>query len=228
MVSVCIATYNGEKFIREQIDSILSQLAEEDEVIVSDDGSSDNTVAILESFKDRRIVIYRNGFKNVVKNFEFALSKARGDIIFLSDQDDIWLPTKVEEVLEVFDKKPDVTLVFSNAFFKSPDENVNGTTFFGQRPPLSLAHNLIRNHFLGCTMAFRNILKDKIFPFPQNLAMHDWWIGLNHIKYGKPFFIDESLVEYRRHENTVTNGQRASIMTGLKWRLNILKNLLKR
>lgn len=228
MVSVCIATYNGEKFIKEQIQSILSQLSEEDEVIVSDDGSSDNTVAFLESFKDPRIVIYRNGFKNVVKNFEFAIRKAKGNIIFLSDQDDIWKEGKVSKILNKFDGHPEISLILTNADFKSDNADIDGKPFFKKNPPLTLAQNLIRNHFLGCTMAFRNINKDKIFPFPQNLAMHDWWIGLNHIKYGKPYFINESLVEYRRHENTVTNGQRASVKTGLKWRLDILENLLKR
>jgi len=89
MISVCIATYNGEKYIKEQLDSIINQLDKNDEIIISDDGSSDNTIKIIESYKDGRIVLYKNSFKNVVLNFEFAIDKSKGDYIFLSDQDDI-------------------------------------------------------------------------------------------------------------------------------------------
>ena len=79
MISVCIATYNGEKYIKEQLDSIINQLDQNDEIIISDDGSSDRTLNIIESYNDNRIVLYKNSFKNVVLNFEFAISKSKGD-----------------------------------------------------------------------------------------------------------------------------------------------------
>ena len=95
MISVCIATYNGEKYLREQLDSILPQLAESDEVIVSDDGSTDGTIDLITSLNDPRIKIVSNsGRKGYVGNFENALKHTTGDYIFLSDQDDIWYPNK--------------------------------------------------------------------------------------------------------------------------------------
>ena len=95
MISVCIATYNGAEYLREQVESILSQLEEEDEIVVSDDSSTDTTIEILQSFGDRRIKIFKNPAKGFVRNFENALRQAQGDFIFLSDQDDVWLPNKV-------------------------------------------------------------------------------------------------------------------------------------
>ena len=100
MISVCIATYNGSKYIKEQIDSILPQLDECDEIIVSDDSSTDNTLSILKSYHDRRIIIFTNQkFNSPIYNFENALKHAKGDIIFLSDQDDIWEFNKVQVMI---------------------------------------------------------------------------------------------------------------------------------
>ena len=98
--SVCIATFNGEKFIKEQLDSILCQLGVDDEIIISDDSSVDQTISIIESYKDKRIKIFVNQkFSSPIYNFENAIMKSRGDFIFLSDQDDIWQSDKVEKML---------------------------------------------------------------------------------------------------------------------------------
>ena len=94
IVSVCMATYNGEKYIREQIDSILPQLSDSDELVISDDGSSDSTIDIIQGYNDRRIRLYHNTRHGVTWNFENALRQSRGDVIFLADQDDVWKPGK--------------------------------------------------------------------------------------------------------------------------------------
>ena len=97
MNSVCIATYNGEKFIEEQIRSILLQLDSHDEIVISDDHSTDKTIQIIKSINDDRIkIIYNKNNKGYTNNFENAISKASGDFIYLSDQDDVWKPTKVK------------------------------------------------------------------------------------------------------------------------------------
>ena len=97
-ISVCIATYNGERYIREQLDSILSQLSLDDEVIISDDGSKDSTIEIISSYLDSRIKVFKNNGKHgYVGNFENALNHSSGDFIFLSDQDDIWELQKIEK-----------------------------------------------------------------------------------------------------------------------------------
>ena len=96
MISVCIATYNGERFIREQIDSILRQLSSDDEIIVSDDGSTDDTISIINSIDDKRIRIIEGPRKHSpTHNFECAMKEAKGYYIFLADQDDVWKPNKV-------------------------------------------------------------------------------------------------------------------------------------
>src|SRR5674476_13034 len=96
MISVCLTTYNGEEYILEQIQSILCQIGNDDEVIISDDGSTDHTLKILNKQEDHRIKIYHNNnSKGIISNIENALTYAKGDIIFLADQDDVWLPNKV-------------------------------------------------------------------------------------------------------------------------------------
>src|SRR3954452_14743734 len=99
-LSVALATYNGERFIAEQLKSIITQLDENSEVIISDNGSTDRTIEIITSFNDKRIVLLHCSQRGLISNFENALNKVSGDIIFLSDQDDIWLGNKVQIVKE--------------------------------------------------------------------------------------------------------------------------------
>ncbi|EGF56173.1 glycosyltransferase, group 2 family protein [Bacteroides fluxus YIT 12057] len=121
MISVCIATYNGEKFIKEQLDSILHQLSDEDEIIISDDSSTDATLDIIKKYLDKRIVIIDNQkFHSPVYNFENAIKQAKGDYIFLADQDDVWLPHKIDSLLPHLVEND---LVLSNA--KVVDASLN-------------------------------------------------------------------------------------------------------
>ena len=103
MISVCMASYNGEKYIKEQIDSILKQLSDEDELVISDDGSTDNTLSVIQSIHDKRIkLIHNQGEHGYSRNFENALKNSKGDYIFLSDQDDVWKDNKVETILPLY------------------------------------------------------------------------------------------------------------------------------
>src|SRR6478736_1009903 len=120
-VSVVMAVYNGEKYIKDQLNSILSQIDDSTEVIISDNGSIDNTLEIIKEFKDPRIKLYQNEeYKGSAFNFEFGLKKASGNIIFLSDQDDVWLENKVTVVKEYL-KRYD--LIITDC--KIVDENLN-------------------------------------------------------------------------------------------------------
>ena len=107
-----MTTFNGEKFIETQLNSILSQLDRDDEVIICDDGSTDKTLSIIASLNDPRINLFHNSFRNVILNFESALEKAKGEYIFLSDQDDIWYENKVSELSQVLES---YDLVYTNA-----------------------------------------------------------------------------------------------------------------
>jgi len=228
-ISVCMATYNGEKFIKEQLDSILPQLSDEDEIIISDDGSTDTTLQILESYKDKRIHLYHSTHKNLIFNFENALQRATGDLIFLCDQDDIWFEDKVEKYKKQLKK---YYLVFSNAaMFWGNDKNDYELFFKDNVKKTGLWNNLYKVNFLGATLAFRKSVLQKALPFPKKIAMHDIWIGLVAETMGQTHFIEEPLIHYRRHENTAsTTGGKSenSLASKLKIRFDLGVALMRR
>jgi len=228
MISVCIATYNGENYIKEQLDSILCQLNLEDEIIISDDGSSDNTLKIIESFDDNRIVLFKNAFRNVAFNFEFLITKASGDYIFLSDQDDIWYHEKVKEYMNCFRLNPNASLVISDIQIIDKKGIPLNKLFYKNKFTSNLLKNICVNNFIGCAMAFKSGIKKIILPFPNNIPMHDWWIGTCCIIYGEINFIDKRLIFYRRHDNNVTKEGGAKFTTKIKWRFNLILNLIFR
>jgi len=124
MISVCMATFNGEKYIKEQINSILIQLDYKDELIISDDGSTDKTMEIIHKFDDKRIKLFENkNMHGYAHNFENALKQATGDYIFFSDQDDVWLPNKVEIMLPHL--KAD-NFVISDAYVTNEELEIKG------------------------------------------------------------------------------------------------------
>lgn len=227
-ISVCMAVYNGEDFIKEQIDSILPQLKDSDELIVSDDGSTDQTLSIINSYADDRISVYPSGRKNIILNFENALKKATGEIIFLSDQDDVWYPNKVSKMVKYLQ---DFDLVFSNASVFN--DTIDETTLLFNKGKIrtGLFRNLIKNNFIGATMAFNRPILDKALPFPVNIYMHDAWIGSVAEIGGKTFYLDEPLIFYRRHGgNASQTGEKSknSFLKKIAMRYNLMFCLLKR
>ncbi|RUT70404.1 glycosyltransferase family 2 protein [Flavobacterium cupreum] len=207
MISVCIATYNGEKYIREQLLSILFQLESDDEIIISDDHSTDETISIIKSLNDNRIKIFFNVKKGYTNNFQNAIMQASGDHIFLSDQDDVWEKNKVK-IVSGFLKNHD--FVVSNA--KIVDENLvpTGLTFFEMRGggKKGFWSNLIKAKYLGCCMAFNKNILPKLIPFPEKVKLcpHDLWLSLISEFYYKTYVISEPLVLYRRHNQNVSTG----------------------
>ncbi|MDM3862255.1 MAG: glycosyltransferase family 2 protein [Aphanizomenon gracile PMC644.10] len=230
-ISVCLAAYNGSQYIDNQISSILSQLRETDELVIIDDDSTDETFKIIGNFKDPRIKLIKNVLNlGVVKTFERAINHATGDIIFLSDQDDVWLPNKVEKILEVFQKYPDITLVLSDAQIIDSEGQITADSFFKLRgkfvaDPLS---NFIKSKYHGCTLAFKREMLEVFLPFPADIPMHDIWIGIVNGIYGKAFYIDEPLMRHRRHNSNTGIGIFSNfvILQILKWRFALAKNIL--
>lgn len=209
-ISVCMAVYNGEKYIEEQLRSILAQLHEEDEIILSDDGSTDRTLAIIASINDLRIQLIRGGFKSPVFNYENAIRHAKGDIIVLADQDDLWLPGRIENILPLHQK---YALVVCKSKVIDANGNLIRESFFYDENPIkkSLLLNLYKNPYLGCCMSFRKELLAYVLPFPKKIAMHDIWIGLNAHLHGKcVYYKKEALVAYRRYGQNVTNDLNSS------------------
>jgi glycosyltransferase involved in cell wall biosynthesis len=226
MISVCIATYNGEKHIKSQLDSIIPQLSENDEVIISDDGSTDETVSIIESYQDKRIQIIRANYHSPVLNFENAIKQSKGDYIFLSDQDDIWIDTKVARFLTYLEK---YHLILSDCVIVNDSLSIISPSFFRQRESKSgLIRNLYKNSYMGCCMAFRKELLSSALPFPKGIHMHDWWLGLVAEVFGSVFFLNEPLILYRRHgKNASPTGESGySFMVRFKNRLIIVHNVI--
>ena len=204
MISVCVATYNGERFVEEQLRSILSQLGPEDEVIVSDDESTDRTLDIVASLEDPRIRVLHSTAHYFKWNFHNALQAAKGNIIFLSDQDDVWLQGKVEKCVKALE---DVDLVIHDSRVVDNDMNVVHPSFFrfyGSGP--GLLKNSLNNTYFGSCMAFRRSVLEAALPFPKsNEIGHDIWLGLVAEMTGKVQFLDEPLLLYRRHDLSRTN-----------------------
>lgn len=228
MISVCIATYNGEKYIKEQLDSILPQLKKFDEIIISDDNSKDKTLKIIKSLKESRIKIFTNPKKGLISNFENAITKSSGDYIFLSDQDDIWHEDKVKSYMDCFLKKPNISLLLSDIQIIDKYGIHLDRLFYTNKFSDNLFKNLIKNNFIGCTMAFTKATKNIILPFPKFIAMHDWWIGSCCKIHGRIFFIDKKLHFYRRHDTNATKEKGEIFWIRLKWRVNLIKNLMFR
>lgn len=228
-LSVCMTTYNGEEYVHKQLSSILSQLDEHDEVIICDDGSSDATLSIIHSFKDTRIKLFQNSFQNVVLNFESAIQKAKGDYIFLSDQDDIWYETKVKEIMCHLEKN---IMVFSNlSIFKDDEFGTLELLYDSDENRAGFIKNFVSNNYVGATMAFNKSLVKHILPFPKNLNMHDSWIGLISEIYGPTKFIGDPLIFYRRHQNNVsTTGDISDNGLGKKLsiRINLMSKIIRR
>jgi len=228
-ISVCMAVYNGSRYIREQVASILPQLGPDDEIVAVDDASIDTSVAILESFGDPRICIIRQvENRGVLGTFERALGEASGEIIFLADQDDIWREDKVEKMKAMFLSCANVTLVISDASIIDAEGRIIGKSQFQRRPfHTGLLRNLLQNGYRGCAMAFHRRLLEDCLPFPADTPMHDMWIGLVNQLVGKAGVLREPLMYYRRHGNNTTPDEPSSVMQKLQWRYALVKNLTR-
>jgi rhamnosyltransferase len=218
-IAILLATYNGERFIRQQLDSILAQTYKHIKIYISDDCSTDSTVSIIEEYKDRypsKIFFSVNktniGFLN---NFEQLIKDCKYDYIALCDQDDIWLNEKLElqmfEMLKMeqaYKNKP--CLVHSDLEMVDSCGKTIYKSFFDYRR-LSLSNkkelNKIVSHngVMGCTILFNNNLKNKIIPFDKNIDLHDYWIALINEIIGHRVLIDKPLVKYRIHDSNCSN-----------------------
>ncbi len=235
MISVCIPTYNGEKYILKQLNSILTQLDVDDEVIISDDSSSDDTINLIKSLNDNRILISENNkFKSPVYNMENALKLAKGDYIFMADQDDIWVGNKVSEMLKYL---KNYNLVISNASIIDQNEKIIKNSYFEwKKSGKGFFKNFAKNSYIGCAMAFDRKILAASLPFPQKLAMHDVWIGLIAEVFGKVYFLENKLILYRRHEANLTysinrtdeNLSDNSLIYKISYRYVIIFNIIKR
>lgn len=199
-----MATYNGEKYILKQLHSILDQIADDDEVIVSDDDSTDRTVELINNLNDKRIKVIRGGFHHFKWNFENALKHAGGDYIFLSDQDDVWLPGKYDRCMQHLQQ---VDLVCTDSTVVDADLNTLIPSFFEYyNSGRGILKNALKNTYFGACLAFNRKVLQAALPFPRTIEIgHDIWLGLVAECIGKTEFIDTPYLLYRRHDTALTN-----------------------
>ncbi|WP_066055788.1 glycosyltransferase family 2 protein [Robertmurraya korlensis] len=214
-VSIAMCTYNGEKFISEQLDSIMNQTRLPDELIVCDDRSTDRTIEIINTFKTNapfpvKIIINEVQLGST-KNFEKAIQHCSGDVIFLADQDDVWDFHKIS-IMESRFVDPKVGMVFTNAEMVDQDLQPLGYSLWESIPfteteqerlvsnPLDVM--IRKNVVTGAAMAFRSSLTDVVFPF-TNIWVHDAWIAIliSCLRNTKVEIIDKPLIKYRQHAN---------------------------
>lgn len=207
-ISIALCTYNGEKYIKQQLDSLISQSYRPIEIIVTDDLSKDNTWKILEeyAYKYSFIKVHQNetnlGF---VKNFEKAITLCNGDYVALSDQDDIWQPEKLSVLINQI---ADNDLIYHDSIFiDENDQPILGkkmSDHYSVYDGLSNLPFLISNCVAGHAMLFKKSLLPDFLPFDPKFY-HDWWIAFVAITTGKIKAIPDVLVKYRQHDLSITD-----------------------
>lgn len=231
-ISVVMAVYNGKSYLPEQLDSILRQLRDTDELLVLDDGSEDGSRELLRAYaqKWKQIRLYLNDKRmGPVQNFGQGLAMAAGDVIFLSDQDDIWQPEKAETVCRAMKAGAKPQLVLHNAqFMDAQGKKLNKTLFQWRGVRIGFWKNWLKNSYMGCCMALNRPMAQKVLPIPNQIPMHDQWIGLLAEHYGTVTLLDQCLIGYRRHGGNATQEGHSSVMRMMAWRLQILIQFAKR
>lgn len=207
-VSIALATYNGERYLKEQLDSFLLQTRLPDELVISDDKSDDNTLNILSDFKNNapfEVKIFSNK-ENIgyVKNFERAIAATTGDFIFLSDQDDVWMDNKIKIMLEYDYLHTDQpTLLTGDRILTDTNLNELGKTSIEEHVRLGFGK---QGYAGGSAMVFNRQLKEIIIPIPDKFGWaHDTWITSIAKKINRYYVIDNAVQLYRRHLNSTSN-----------------------
>ncbi len=211
-ISVCMACYNGEFYIREQIDSILPQMSEEDELIIIDDGSADQTGEIIQEIKDARIRYVRNTSNmGVNQSFEKAIRMAKNDYIFMADQDDLWTDGRLKRMLEEMRRGSLLVSGNSIAIDGAGKETAYDLGTLYAADSCEYKKNIVRiftgkAYYYGCAMAFHKDLKKIILPFPDFIESHDLWIAMAANLAKSNAHLEETVLKRRIH------GKNASVL----------------
>ncbi len=220
-LSIAMATYNGEKFIREQLDSILNQTQLPDEIVISDDASTDRTPAILMQYKERypKLIKLLLNKKNVgfVKNFERAIMNTTGDVVAFSDQDDVWLPEKLEKESKILKEHQDIGMVFCDleivdeelkmlvpSLWKTRKWDLDG--IIKRRKFFEMIVD--SNRVTGCTIVIRRNVLKKLIPFDKRVFVHDHWLAVGSALLTDVYAFNKPLVLYRQHSDNQIGSSR--------------------
>ena len=220
-VDVLLATYNGEKYIKEQIESILNQTYTNIRIIISDDCSKDGTREVLKQYENNEKIeiYYQENNLGYVRNFEFLLNKVENNLYMLCDQDDVWKKEKIEKTVEKLEKE-NLDLVFGD--LQVVDENLN-TIHNSYNAYMHLNHKIKKYHkdyrlqylyncMTGCTMLSKKEFLKEILPLPKNskYMIHDYWIGLIVSLKGKVGYLETPYILYRQHGKNQVGTKKAS------------------
>lgn len=225
-----MATYNGSKYIQIQLRSILGQLGPDDELVIVDDASTDNTVELIKGFNDPRIRLYRNQVNlGAVQTFDRALHLVQGDLIFLSDQDDRWYDNKVTRIKTLFSSL-DVDLIVHDARVTDGERIIDESLFHLCNSSPSVIRNIVSSTHTGCCMVLKKNVLDSVLPIPLKKGIfHDAWIGIMAGCLGyKKIFLTEPLIDYRRHGANVSTMKRRSIFQIIPERAILIFEIMKR
>lgn len=231
-ISVAMATYQGEKFLETQLTSIWECLEPGDEIIVSDDGSTDSTLTILSSYIERgcpiSIFVNKNKTGNTItNNFVNAISHCRNPIVVFCDQDDVWQPNRLSAVRKLHSAY-DCIVVNGNIV---KDDKFTTENIYQHKPPSkSIIRNFYKLSVLGCQLSFRrDLLFDSINAPKDQYITHDWWFYINALLKGRILILDESVFGYRRHDGNASNGIGQSdnpVMLRIQIRFKMLRHLV--
>ncbi|PSB83911.1 hypothetical protein C5F63_17805 [Photobacterium damselae subsp. damselae] len=215
-VAILLSSYNGEKFIEKQIESLLNQDYDNFEIFIRDDGSTDGTIEIINTYKsfDKVTIIDDNANLGPSLSFFYILSKVESDIYMFCDQDDIWEPNKLSVFTSKFLNNDDVALLVHSDLNLIDENDMNLNDTFNLRQGINIKKSydinqiIVQNCFVGCSLGFNHKLRelslfDSVNIKSKNVFMHDWWFGINAILFGKVVFIPELVVNYRQHDNNV-------------------------
>lgn len=228
--SVAMAVYNGERYITEQVDSILERMGPDDELVISYDRSTDATRQIIDAYAeaDSRVRVVDNHNPGVQNNFTNAVMNCRGKYIFLSDQDDIWIGDKINVVVDTFEKTG-ADLVVHDGYMADGQLNpLPGTMFDRYGRYNGPIRNIIKCTFWGCCMAFRSGVRDWVCPFPsEGKVGHDLWLGVQVGFRGKIVRVEECLMMHRLHGDNVTTEKRRALPVIIKHRAKLIQLLIR-
>lgn len=218
LVHIVMATYNGEKYLREQMDSLLAQTFKDFVVELCDDGSTDSTLAVARQYQSRdpRVSVHENG-KNegYIKNFLTGIKRSEAPYVMLCDQDDIWYPDKIEKTLAVMKAKEKQeqgkpVLVFTDAENYDSETGKNMGKFHEnshlQTKKVDSAHLFMENKCIGCTVMCNGKIREYLKELPQEIRVHDWWLALICSHFGKVAYLDEATLRYRQHGANMIGG----------------------
>lgn len=205
-ISIAMATYNGAKYLQDQLDSFVYQSRRPDELVVCDDSSNDETITILESFQAQApfdVQLHRNERRlGYTKNFEAALSRCTGEVIFLSDQDDVWLCSKIGRIETEFVSRPEIMVIINNQFISDSDLSSTNYTSLGNIRSAGLTESWFIS---GCCTAIRRPFLDIVLPIPHAAHGHDAWISKLSDSLNLRHVYCEPLQLYRRHGANTSN-----------------------